>query len=94
MIDIITKKNNSISPYKDFNVDIHSSFSCKSVKLETIQIFNIRSMEKETMMYAYSAILLINKKVLITYICAIKMDLKIIMLNERVQTKKWYKIFY
>ena len=43
--------------------------SCNTVKLETIQIFIIRSMEKETMMYAYRAILLINKKVLITYIC-------------------------
>ena len=49
---------------------------------------------RQNVVHWRSAILLINKKVLITYICAIKMNLKIIILNERVQTKKWYKVFY
>ena len=43
----------------------HGSFICNTVKLETTQMFIFRLMEKQTVVYTYSAILLNSKKVLI-----------------------------
>lgn len=65
----LPKRNECVYSYKDFYMNVHSSRICYSLKVETVQMFTNRWMDKQTVVYPYTGILFSNKKEWIYDIC-------------------------
>lgn len=83
----LVKKNKSLCPYQDFYRNMHCSFICKRLKVETIQILSTGKWIK-ILCYICRVDndLSVKRNELLMY-TTIGMDLKIIQ-SERSQTKK------
>lgn len=60
--EFLYKRNENMFPQRDLYVNIHSNFIHNSFKLETIQMFINRKLNKQIVVYSHHGILLSNKK--------------------------------